>query len=399
MLNKPKLLISAYRCLPNQGSEDEVGFQWIKNHISKNKFEIFILTQSKNKAIESFINLKKNKIKIIYHDLSMIPHKRKRSGLKLRVYYYLWQLSAYHVIKRNYGKDFFQFIHHVTFCSIKYPIFLSFLKANFIFGPIGGGEISPIKFYKGFDLLDKFKEAVRLTYVKCMFFFPFVFLTFLNSKIIYVANKETKNSIPNFFSKKIKLMTQIGLANDKVINNNNKKNFRILFVGRFIQIKGIDIIIDILKNLPSSFDYSMTFVGAGKYKSKIINFKNHNKSKVNLIDHVDNSKMLSFMSKFDLLLFPSLRDSGGFVVIEAIKAGIKVLCLNLGGPGLLLSRDNGIKIDANSGDRLTIIKKFVNEILRLNALKDKKKLKSNKISNSLLWKNKVNILYKDLKNF
>ena len=51
------------------------------------------------------------------------------------------------------------------------------------------------------------------------------------------------------------------------------------------------------------------------------------------------SSFLEFLSKpccelfgsHDLFLFPSLHDSGGFVVLEALSHGLPVVCLDLGG--------------------------------------------------------------------
>ena len=43
----------------------------------------------------------------------------------------------------------------------------------------------------------------------------------------------------------------------------------------------------------------------------------------------------------DALLFPSLRDSGGMVVLEALAHGLPVVCTDRGGPGLIVNRRCG----------------------------------------------------------
>jgi len=40
----------------------------------------------------------------------------------------------------------------------------------------------------------------------------------------------------------------------------------------------------------------------------------------------------------DVLLFPSLRDSGGMVVLEALAHGLPVVCTDCGGPGVMVNR-------------------------------------------------------------
>jgi glycosyltransferase involved in cell wall biosynthesis len=46
----------------------------------------------------------------------------------------------------------------------------------------------------------------------------------------------------------------------------------------------------------------------------------------------------------DVILFPSLRDGGGTVVIEAMSVGKPVVCLDIGGPGLHVTEQCGIKL-------------------------------------------------------
>ena len=54
------------------------------------------------------------------------------------------------------------------------------------------------------------------------------------------------------------------------------------------------------------------------------------------------------MASSDVLLFPSLRDGGGTVVIEAMSAARPVICLDAGGPGLHITDSCGIKVDPKS---------------------------------------------------
>jgi glycosyltransferase involved in cell wall biosynthesis len=51
------------------------------------------------------------------------------------------------------------------------------------------------------------------------------------------------------------------------------------------------------------------------------------------------------------LLFPSLHDSGGYAVIEAMAAGLPVICLNLGGPGLFVNEACGWVIEADTPEQ------------------------------------------------
>jgi glycosyltransferase involved in cell wall biosynthesis len=49
-----------------------------------------------------------------------------------------------------------------------------------------------------------------------------------------------------------------------------------------------------------------------------------------------------------VFLFPSFRDGGGAVVIEAMAAGKPVICMDLAGPAMHVTEECGIKIPAGS---------------------------------------------------
>src|SRR5205823_2124116 len=56
------------------------------------------------------------------------------------------------------------------------------------------------------------------------------------------------------------------------------------------------------------------------------------------------TEVLDRLSRSHVLAHPSLHDSGGWVILEAGALGVPVVCLDLGGPGLQVTTETGIKI-------------------------------------------------------
>ena len=59
------------------------------------------------------------------------------------------------------------------------------------------------------------------------------------------------------------------------------------------------------------------------------------------------------MRESDVFLFPSFRDGGGAVVVEAMASGIPVVCLDTGGPGFHIQKEWGIKIAPKDPELVT----------------------------------------------
>ena len=65
---------------------------------------------------------------------------------------------------------------------------------------------------------------------------------------------------------------------------------------------------------------------------------------VHFAGKVTQDRLFEMYGTHDVLLFPSLHDSSGNVVIEALSFGMPVVCLDLGGPKEMVDSSCGIVI-------------------------------------------------------
>jgi glycosyltransferase involved in cell wall biosynthesis len=63
------------------------------------------------------------------------------------------------------------------------------------------------------------------------------------------------------------------------------------------------------------------------------------------------AQVLEMLAACDMLVHPSLHDSGGWVCLEAMAAGKPVLCLDLGGPAEMVTDHTGVKVAANTPEQ------------------------------------------------
>ena len=149
--NRLHILLSAYECDPNRGSEWGKGWRWALE-LGRLGHRVWILTKSTNRAnVDAAISElpRSFQIKALYYELRgarrvlhrllsvMIPKKSLQHDY---VHYRLWQAGALRYVKDVHELQRFELVHHVTIGSIRTPSRLGRLGPPFVFGPVGGGN-------------------------------------------------------------------------------------------------------------------------------------------------------------------------------------------------------------------------------------------------------------------
>lgn len=401
---KYKILLSAYSCEPNRGSESEVGWSWATN-LAKQGHTVYVATRKNQKnQINKFLKTNKTiNLKFIYFDypkfvISVLKPKFLKNSY---LYFFLWQLGLFFKVRPYINSINFDFIHHVTFVSYRIPSFLILYNIPFIFGPVSGGDTVPINLRKNFRLIDFIKEYLRDLSNLYLKFSPLMNLVFLKSNKIFVNSFETKNNILKIFHKKITVLLAIGMNSKNKIQPKEKKTnekLKICFAGNLIDIKGIKILLDTFTQLQSNINCELNIYGDGimsNYIKKIIKKRKLNNF-VNIFSKTKRDIFLNLFKKNHLLLMPALRDSGSYVTLEAMSLGIPCAVLNIGGPDILVDNNCGIKIKCSKKKHDQIVSALTKSIIKLNSspiLYKKKSCASIQKVEKFTWNRKISEVY------
>ena len=134
------VLISAYACEPDKGSEPAAGWNWAvaagRNH------RVTVLTRGNNRAsIESATDRGDLKsVRFEYVDLPKWASWWKRGQLGVRTYYVLWQFAASRRARELHSTEPFDLCHHVTLANIWLPARVRLEGVPMILGPVGEGR-------------------------------------------------------------------------------------------------------------------------------------------------------------------------------------------------------------------------------------------------------------------
>lgn len=356
---KNRILLSAYACEPHRGSEPGVGWNWM---LQISRFhEVWVITRANNRPVieaEMGRNPQGN-VHFLYYDLPAWLKFWKRGNRGVHLYYYLWQIGIYFVVKKLHRRVGFDIVQHVTFVNYWMPSFLALLPVRFVWGPVGGGDSTPELFLKTLSWRGRLYETARNLACRIFEWDPFVRLTARRSRLALAVTENTARRVRSLGAKRVELLSQVGLSAAEIAalpdqRSNSRANFRMVSVGNLLHLKGYHLALssfgELLKSHPES-EYWL--VGDGPERRRLeaqaqalgIN------GRVRFWGKQPRTEVLQKLAECDVLVHPSLHDSGAIVCAEAMGAGLPVVCLDLGGPALQVTDDTGFKIAAKSPDQ------------------------------------------------
>lgn len=370
-----RILLSAYACEPGRGSEPGVGWSWA-NELARLGHEVTVITRTANRnAIDQPARRPLESLHFLYYDLPPWIERWRKLRYAKALYYILWQWSSARHLRRLFPSPPFDLVHHITYVAVRYPSFMGSLGIPFWFGPVSGGETVPAALRPGFSASQRCREWLRDVSNRLVRFDPLMRRTFRYADKILVTH-ETLRLIPKHCRTKSKVQLAIGLADHDLPPRPGHPKSRaigpqLLYVGRLLEWKGIDIALQAVHQIREEFpDTRFTIIGQGPAKPMLqaLCRKLRLQDAVRWVAWQPHRRLSEYYQSTDLLLFPSLRDSGGMVVLEALAHGLPVVCTDLGGPAVTVDSTCGrvVSTAGHSRERLAqAMADTLSELLRV----------------------------------
>jgi glycosyltransferase involved in cell wall biosynthesis len=364
-----KILLSVFACAPNVGSE--TGGGWIyaielaKNH------EVWALTDiSRRIAIESYTGHFPNNLHIIYYRPRVFA-KLKLNSKTAHIIYQAWQMGAWRVAKALDDDNDFDLCWHLTYGVFRQPSWMWKVGKPFVFGPIGGGERAPMRLWAGLPISEKLREFTRDIINFFSWWLPGLRATYRYADLVIARTEDTKLILPDWVQYKTAVQQEIGgfplpLNHDNFLGHQGHMN--ILFAGRLLGWKGVHLAIRAFSQFLQNGGLGhFTIVGEGPMAPTLqgLTASLGIVDKVKFIGKLPQVELFCIYPNFDVLLFPSLHDSGGNVVIESLSFGIPVICLDLGGPSSFVDETCGIIIPAHEASEIEVVNALEKALLKM----------------------------------
>jgi len=348
------IVATCYAVNPLKGSEDGTG--WGLTQEVGRSYPLTVYTRLNNVSLANNHNLNN---KIIYKgfDLPYIFRFWKKGKKGALMYFYFWQLGVAIKIAKESWK--YELAWNVNFHNDWTPTFLWITGIKYIWGPVGHHPDIPKEFQ--FDdtcrVIELFKRIIK------KYFWKYSLMHFIARKRashILVINSEAAK-IMKSSGALISTEASVGsYRNRKIEVQNSSDILRLLFVGRFVSLKGATILIDTMSNL--DVNVQLIMIGQGPLENLIIEkIRTYNlQSRVVIVPWMQHEDVLKEYAKADLFFFPSF-EGAGMVVVEALSNGLPVVCFDNSGPGEIVG-DSDLKIPL-IGSYNQVVKNFSNLII------------------------------------
>lgn len=392
MQSRPRVLIIAESANPEQVSVPLVG--WSHATAIARRCEALIVTQIRNRDPFLCAGLVEGKdFEVIDTEWLAIPLGRlngllRRVGFGWTVTTALRAVSVYafeRAICRRFHADLrsgrFDVVHRVIPLSPTIPspsLSAACWDAGvpFVLGPLNGGVSWPADFRRA-----QRAEGEWLSYVRSLHkLLPGYRATLRRASAIIAGSRDTLAQIPERFRSKCVYIVEnaidprrFTMVNDHFI----KPPLRVAFVGRLVPYKGCDMMLDALAPLIAEGVVEVNVYGDGPERGSLdaICARHGIADGVRFHGWVKHESLQDLLVQDHLFVFPSVREFGGGVVIEAMALGLVPVVVDYGGPGELVTPDSGIAIPM--GPRESIVRgvreavtSLVSDLTRLRRMRE-----------------------------
>jgi glycosyltransferase involved in cell wall biosynthesis len=367
-----KLLISAYACAPNRGSEHGSAWNWTSEAARLGEDVTVLVSPAHRDAILAATERDPalQRIRWLFPEVAFWPLQQGKEPVWERTYNLLWQREALRVARALHREQPFDLVHHLTWGGVRAPTFLGTLGPPLIIGPVGGGETSPAGLRDRMPLRGRVLESVRDLSNATIELNPIVRQGLRKAGVIFARTADTKNLLSPPLRAKTYVQMELGVMPTQIGAPRPVRQAprKLLYAGRLLYWKGVHIAVEAMAQLVANMpDAQLTIVGNGPEEARLKTeiAQRGLGANITFVSWMPQEQFLRLYDTHDLFVFPSLHDSTGWVVLESFCKGLPVACLNLGGPKDIVTPQSGIVVDTAGLDTSGVATRLAEELRTL----------------------------------
>jgi glycosyltransferase involved in cell wall biosynthesis len=269
--------------------------------------------------------------------------------------YVVFEHLVWHRFARQLQRGDFDLIHRVTPLS---PTAVSPLVAKtdvpMLAGPLNGGLRWPREFPELVRREREWLVPLRNLYK----LLPYHRSTYRHLAAVITASRSTAAEIPRHFRSLRFHLPENGVNPERFPIADRwpepAGRFRFVTIGRIVPYKGLGLTLEAIRRSPALRQCELIVIGDGPDRPVHERFVAEHglQGCVTFRGQVPQAELAAEMRRSQAFVFPSLREFGGGVVLEAMACALPCLVVDYGGPGELVSESTGIKLSMRPREEL-----------------------------------------------
>jgi glycosyltransferase involved in cell wall biosynthesis len=256
-------------------------------------------------------------------------------------------------------------VHQPTPVSPLEPSMLSGLGAPVVFGPMNGA----VDYAPGFR--DQECRTTRVLHSLGRQLAPLLNVLLpgkARAAVLLVANDRTRAALPRHARSRIHELSENGVDltmwQPRAAARTDHGSCRFVFVGRLIRSKGLDYWLRAFAQVAGEgLDVTAMIIGDGPERptldaqaaaAGILATSANERGKVYFAGWQPHAAVAELLAEQHCLVFPTVCECGGAVILEAMAMGLPVIVTNWGGPTDYVDGSCGILVPAESKEGFTL---------------------------------------------
>jgi glycosyltransferase involved in cell wall biosynthesis len=345
-----RVLVSAYACEPNRGSEGEIG--WSLVHELARTNEVWVITRANNKAVHDAafaVTPKPDTLNFIYYDLPEWTRWYKKGKRFFLVYYYLWQIGSSFAARKFVKLRHVDLVHHLTGGMDWMPSGLAFVDLPMVWGPVGSERTHPVV-ARSLPARVRIKELARKVLHGCLRHGdPLVRFTGRRATVIL---SHTPEYLPARYRSKMLSFVQTGVhptSRFALMKTECGRGgaFTVVYAGELVHWKGAAYALQAFHAFARDrADARLVLIGDGPMRPEIERMRAalDLDDRVRLAGRLPMPDLIRELSAADVFLYPSYHHGLATVVLQAMLTGLPVVCIEGDAIGRSVNASAGITV-------------------------------------------------------
>lgn len=339
-----RVLVSALSCNPRIGSEALIGYKYAEALARRHQVTVLASPPAETPAGAVLYPVPAGPCN--FNEVAPAPLMR----FELRQFPRAWSLHR---------RQRFDVVHRVTPSHISNATLLPNLRASFVIGPLLAAEVPPQSFEAYLGRIARRSRMGRFHPRRLEAGLSARVLAWLarrhvhlrNAQRILVGTRVALDYVPAPWRDRCVYLPYSGVEHDYFVPPSSRSQtgpLQLLYVGRVIPYKGLELLLRALDRAVRRCDFHLRVVGGGhaEYTAfcRRLTTELDLQSRVEFLPAVPRAELRDLYQQADVFCFPTLCDTYGIALLEAMSCGCAVVVSDVAGPREIVAEGCGLKV-------------------------------------------------------